>query len=41
VDRETLRSYVAVLRERQQRFGPAERFLVQRIEGLERLAAAK
>jgi hypothetical protein len=41
VDRKNLRSYVAVLHAQQGRFGPAERFLVQRIEGLERLAAAK
>jgi len=36
-----LREYVAVLRAAQPRLGPAERFLVQRIEGLERLAALK
>jgi hypothetical protein len=36
-----LREYVAVLRAVQMRLGPAERFLVQRIEGLERLAALK
>lgn len=36
-----LREYVAVLRAAQMRLGPAERFLVQRIEGLERLAALK
>jgi hypothetical protein len=36
-----LREYVAVLRGVQGRLGPAERFLVQRIEGLERLAALK
>lgn len=41
LDRKALKSYVAVLQERQARFGPAERFLVQRIEGLERLAALK
>jgi hypothetical protein len=36
-----LREYVGVLRAGQMRLGPAERFLVQRIEGLERLAALK
>jgi len=36
-----LRDYVATLRGVQARLGPAERFLVQRIEGLERLAALK
>jgi pSer/pThr/pTyr-binding forkhead associated (FHA) protein len=35
-----LRDYVAVLRERSGSLGPAERFLVSRIEGLERLASA-
>lgn len=35
-----LRGYVAVLRSASARFGPSERFLVQRIEGLERLASA-
>jgi predicted component of type VI protein secretion system len=34
-----LREYVATLRAHQSEYGPAERFLVQRIEGLERLAA--
>ncbi len=36
-----LREYVAMLRAAQQRLGPAEKFLVQRIEGLERLAALR
>lgn len=36
-----LREYVATLRAVQTRLGPADRFLVQRIEGLERLAALK
>ena len=36
-----LRGYVADLRANQEKLGPAERFLVQRIEGLERLAATK
>jgi pSer/pThr/pTyr-binding forkhead associated (FHA) protein len=36
-----LRAYLAVLREIQSSLGPAERFVVQRIEGLERLIAAK
>jgi len=41
IDRRALKDYVGVLHERQSRFGPAERFLTQRIEGLERLAALK
>jgi pSer/pThr/pTyr-binding forkhead associated (FHA) protein len=36
-----LRAYLAVLRDAQPTFGPAERFVVQRIEGLERLISAK
>lgn len=36
-----LRDYVAGLRSDQTRFGPAERFLVQRLEGLERIVASK
>jgi pSer/pThr/pTyr-binding forkhead associated (FHA) protein len=36
-----VREYVEVLRANQARFGPAERFLVQRIEGLERLASLR
>jgi hypothetical protein len=36
-----IREYVAVLHSVQSRFGPAERFVVQRIEGLERLAALR
>lgn len=36
-----LRAYLAVLRDAQASFGPAERFVVQRIEGLERLIGAK
>ena len=36
-----LREYVATLRAVQSRLGPAEKFLVQRIEGLERLAALR
>ncbi len=34
----SLRAYVKLLRENTSDFGPAERFLVQRMEGLERLA---
>jgi hypothetical protein len=34
-----VREYVAMLHSMQARFGPVERFLVQRIEGLERLAS--
>lgn len=37
----TLRTYIDVLRETSGTLGPAERFLVNRIEGLERLVAAK
>lgn len=37
----SVREYVAILRGVQSRFGPAERFLLQRIEGLERLAASR
>jgi pSer/pThr/pTyr-binding forkhead associated (FHA) protein len=36
-----LRAYVAELRSLAPRLGPADRFLAQRIEGLERLAASK
>jgi len=36
-----LREYLAVLHAAQARFGPADRFLVQRIAGLERLAALR
>jgi pSer/pThr/pTyr-binding forkhead associated (FHA) protein len=36
-----LRTYIEVLRETSGTLGPAERFLVSRIEGLERLVAAK
>lgn len=36
-----LRAYLAVLRDAQPTFGPAERFVLQRIEGLERLISAK
>ena len=41
VDLAGLRAYVDLLREGSTAFGPADRFLVQRIEGLERLAALK
>lgn len=41
LDPKGLRAYLAVLRDVQSSFGPAERFVVQRIEGLERLIAAK
>jgi pSer/pThr/pTyr-binding forkhead associated (FHA) protein len=41
VDVIRLRAYVAHLRERQAMWGPADKFLVQRIEGLERLAALR
>lgn len=41
VDLVRLRTYLAQLRERLPTFGPAERFLFQRLEGLERLAALR
>jgi predicted component of type VI protein secretion system len=41
IDLASLRAYVDLLREASGAFGPAERFLLQRIEGLERLAALK
>ncbi len=41
IDLGRLRDYVAALREQLPQFGPAERFLFQRIEGLERLAAIR
>ena len=41
VDVKAFRAYVAVLREKAAAHGPAERFLVQRIESLERLAALR
>jgi hypothetical protein len=37
VDLTLLRNYVALLQALQHSFGPTERFLVQRIEGLERI----
>lgn len=41
VDLAQLRAYINLLRSRAHRFGPAERFLLQRLEGLERVAALK
>jgi predicted component of type VI protein secretion system len=41
IDLARLRGYVAGLREKQAGFGPAEKFLLQRLEGLERLAALR
>jgi predicted component of type VI protein secretion system len=41
IDLARLRAYLNHLRERQATLGPAERFLLQRIEGLERLAALR
>jgi predicted component of type VI protein secretion system len=41
IDLGRLRAYLAHLREKQASFGPAERFLIQRLEGLERLAALR
>ena len=41
IDLLRLRGYIDLLRERVASFGPAERFQLQRIEGLERLAALR
>ncbi len=41
IDLGRLREYVGQLRDQLAQFGPAERFLFQRIEGLERLAAIR
>ncbi|MCA9586952.1 MAG: FHA domain-containing protein [Myxococcales bacterium] len=41
VDMNRLRAYISLLRQNLHRYGPAERFLFQRIEGLERLAALR
>ncbi|MBX3233728.1 MAG: FHA domain-containing protein [Labilithrix sp.] len=41
VDLNRLRAYVAMLRQNLPRYNPAERFLFQRLEGLERLAALR
>jgi pSer/pThr/pTyr-binding forkhead associated (FHA) protein len=41
IDVSRLRAYLARLREKQATLGPADRFLLQRIEGLERLAALR
>jgi predicted component of type VI protein secretion system len=41
VDLVRLRAYVGHLREKLSTFGPADRFLIQRLEGLERLAALR
>lgn len=41
VDLARLRGYVAMLRQNLPRYGPAERFLFQRLEGLERQAALR
>ena len=41
LEAKTLRAYLAVLKDVQASFGPAERFVVQRIDGLERLISAK
>jgi predicted component of type VI protein secretion system len=41
IDLARLREYVAILHQKQATFGPAERFLIQRIDGLERLAALR
>ena len=41
VDLNRLRNYLQMLRQNLARYGPAERFLFQRLEGLERLAALR
>ncbi|HEY4116732.1 MAG TPA: FHA domain-containing protein [Byssovorax sp.] len=41
VDNARLRAYIELLRAKLATFGPAERFLFQRLEGLERLAALR
>jgi len=41
LDRSALRAYVELLRTRAASLGPSERFLVNRIEGLERVAASR
>jgi hypothetical protein len=41
LDMAKLRAYLSELREMSSGFGPAERFIMQRIEGLERLGALK
>jgi predicted component of type VI protein secretion system len=41
IDLVRLRGYVSRMREKQASLGPAERFLLQRLEGLERLAALR
>lgn len=41
IDLTRFRAYVATLRERGGELGPSERFLVSRIEGLERMAASR
>ncbi len=41
IDLQLLREYVGYLRDQSANLGPAERFLVQRIEGLERLAGIR
>ncbi|WP_394838320.1 FHA domain-containing protein [Pendulispora rubella] len=41
IDLQRLREYIEELRTRLSTFGPAERFLFQRLEGLERLAALR
>jgi pSer/pThr/pTyr-binding forkhead associated (FHA) protein len=41
IDLQALRAYLEILRESLETFGPAQKFLVQRIEGLERLASLK
>lgn len=41
IDRNTMQTYIEQLRQKSGTFGPNERFLLQRVEGLERLGALK
>jgi hypothetical protein len=41
IDGASLRAYLSVLHGKQATFGPADRFLLQRLEGLERLVALR
>jgi hypothetical protein len=41
IDMASLREYLAILHAKQAAFGPAERFLLQRLEGLERLVGPR
>jgi hypothetical protein len=41
IDGASLRAYLSVLHEKQGTFGPADRFLLQRLEGLERVVGLR